>query len=330
MAFNYIINEKEVNGMKDKIQCAVASIIAIALFVLGFVFGFEISDLQKKVLNILLIIMVSSMAYCFIVGELSHNNSQMDKLWSVLPIAYVWIIFGFSHMNIRCLVIAIIVTLWGARLTFNFAEKGAYQLKFWAGEEDYRWAILRSTKPFDNKIVWAIFDFGFISVWQNIVIVGICLPSLAVMETTSFTIWDGLIAALAVAFFALEIVADYQQNLFQNKKYEYLKQGKKLEELPAPYHRGFNVSGLWGRMRHPNYLGEQGIWVSLYLFVISAGIAKYGIFNWTMFGCLLLILIFLGSSRMAEGISVGKYKEYQAYQKQVFKYLLIRKYQEGK
>ena len=38
----------------------------------------------------------------------------------------------------RLLVMALLVTAWGARLTFNFARKGGY-----TGMEDYRWAILR-------------------------------------------------------------------------------------------------------------------------------------------------------------------------------------------
>ena len=33
-----------------------------------------------------------------------------------------------------------LVTLWGARLTFNFARKGGYA----PGGEDYRWAVLRA------------------------------------------------------------------------------------------------------------------------------------------------------------------------------------------
>ena len=43
---------------------------------------------QIHVLNILGIICACSAAFCFIVGELTRNNSQMDKLWSLWPIAY--------------------------------------------------------------------------------------------------------------------------------------------------------------------------------------------------------------------------------------------------
>ena len=90
----------------------------------------------------------------------------------------------------------------------------------------------------------------------------------------------------------LELVADEQQWAFQTCKWAMLKAGKKLEELPMPYRLGFNTTGLWGRSRHPNYLGEQGTWAAFYLFTVGAGC---GILNWSMAGALLLVALFLGS-----------------------------------
>ena len=313
--------------MKDKISMIITLLVVITLGTLGFVFSSGVSTNQIETLKILGIICASSMAFCFIVGEITRNNSQMDKLWSILPIAYVWVVCAMSHFNPRTLIIAILVTLWGIRLTYNFAKKGAYSIKFWSGEEDYRWVYLRKQKGFSNKFVWCIFDLLFISIFQNIVVLGICLPSVAVMESASpIGAFDIVATILMAGFLLLEIVADYQQNKFQVKKYEYLNSGKKLNELPEPYNRGFNVKGLWGVMRHPNYLGEQGFWVSLFLFTIGAGVNNYFIFNWSMFGAILLIMVFVGSSRMAESMSNKKYLEYHEYQNRVFKYLPFRKY----
>ena len=83
-------------------------------------------------------------------------------------------------------------------------------------------------------------------------------------------------------------------------------------------------------MRHPNYLGEQGFWVSLFLFTLGAGVNSYCVFNWTMFGPLFLVFLFLGSSTFGEAISYGKYPEYKYYQSYVFKYLPLRKYNKEK
>lgn len=313
--------------MKKILPIVISVSLIIAAIVLGFVKGIELNAVQQKTLIILAITCGASALYCFVAGEISRNNSQMDKLWSVLPIAYVWVIAAMGEFRWRLIIIAVIVTLWGARLTYNFAKKGAYSIKFWSGEEDYRWVYLRKQKGFQNKFVWGIFDLLFISIFQNVVVLGITLPALGIMSSDApLNILDVAAALLMAGALLYEVVADRQQNSFQTKKYEYLNSGKKLEELPEPYNRGFNVTGLWARSRHPNYIGEQMIWVSLYLFTISAGVAHFGVFHWTIFGAGLLVLIFVGSSRMAEGISVKKYKEYPEYQRQVFKYLPIKKY----
>ena len=313
--------------MKKILPIFIAISLAVTCIVLGFVDGIKIDSTQQETLKILGIICASSILYCFVAGELSRNNSQMDKLWSILPIAYVWVACAMGGFKLRLIIIAAIVTLWGLRLTYNFAKKGAYSLKFWSGEEDYRWIYLRKQKPFTNKFVWGIFDLLFISTFQNVVVLGITLPMVGVMSSTEpFGIIDIIAGIIMFGALIYEIIADKQQNKFQTKKYEYLNKGMKLEELPEPYNRGFNVTGLWARSRHPNYIGEQMIWVGLYLFCIGANVCHLGIFNWTITGVMLLIMIFVGSSRMAEGISVAKYAEYPSYQKQVFKYLPIRKY----
>ena len=313
--------------MKKILPIVISVSLIIAAIILGFVKGIELNPVQEKTLLILGIICGASALYCFVAGELSRNNSQMDKLWSVLPIAYVWVIAAMGEFRWRLIIIAVIVTLWGARLTYNFAKKGAYSIKFWSGEEDYRWVYLRKQKGFQNKFVWGVFDLLFISIFQNAVVLGICLPALAIMTSdASLNVLDIVAGVLMAGSLLYEVIADRQQNAFQTKKYEYLNSGMKLEELPEPYNRGFNVTGLWARSRHPNYIGEQMIWVSLYLFTISGGVAHYGVFHWTILGVGFLVLIFVGSSRMAEGISVKKYKEYPDYQRQVFKYLPIKKY----
>ncbi len=314
--------------MKRTILMGLTVIAILTLSILGIVLGNNsLTELQLKTLLILAIICGSSIAYCFIVGELANNYSQMDKLWSLLPIAYTWVVAAMSNFKIRTVIIAVIATLWGIRLTYNFARKGAYSIKFWEGEEDYRWAILRSKKMFRKRIVWSTFDLFFISTYQNVLILAFTLPSLAVMESSkAFGVFDYLATILASLFLLLEVVADAIQYRFHSKKKELLKEGKTLQELPYPYSLGFNTIGVWGYMRHPNYLGEQGVWMSMYLFVIGAGVATYGIFNWSIVGPLFLILLFMGSSSLGENISSSKYPKYKEYQKQVFKYLPLRKY----
>ena len=313
--------------MKKYIEIVLVVLICISGIILGFINGIELSELQLKTIKILSYICLGSILYCFLVGEISRNNSQMDKLWSILPIIYTYVIMIMGKFQIRLVIIALLVTLWGIRLTYNFALKGAYSWKFWEGEEDYRWSILRKKKIFQNKFIWGLFNLFFISFYQNFLVLAITLPAVVLQEATNaFNVFDVIAVILALLFLFIETIADIQQWKFHKKKKELLSTGAKLEEIEAPYNKGFNTIGIWNRSRHPNYLGEQGFWVAIYLFTLGAGTNHHFLFNWTIFASLLLILLFLGSSTLGEAISSSKYPEYKEYQKKTSKYFPLWKY----
>ncbi|MBQ7728491.1 MAG: DUF1295 domain-containing protein [Clostridia bacterium] len=313
--------------MKKGLGIACAVLICLSVIVFGFLNGISLSGQQWHTLKVTGIIAICSAAYCFVVGEISRNNSQMDKLWSLLPIAYTWVIAWMGGFRARLVIMACLVTLWGIRLTYNFAKKGAYKIRFWEGEEDYRWAVLRGKDPFRNKIVWAFFDLFFISIYQNFLVWLISIPGIWMMDSDApFGVLDIVCIVLTLAFLVLETVADLQQWRFQQKKKDLLNAGTPLDSMEYPYNKGFNTTGLWNRFRHPNYLGEQGFWIAIYLFSLGCGINHYVFFNPSVLGCMLLVLLFLGSSTLGESISSSKYPEYAEYQKTVFKYLPIRKY----
>ena len=305
----------------------VGTLIGLSVIVCPILYIFvgpALDAAQLETLKLLCFIALCSATFCFVVGELTGNNSQMDKLWSLLPIAYTWIIAAKGGMAPRLVVMAVLATIWGARLTFNFARKGAYKLKFWEGEEDYRWGVLRSGPAFKKRWTWALFDLFFISIYQNALILMTTFPALVSMRSTTPFGWiDCIAAVLMLGFIIYETVSDEIQWKFQTKKWAMLKEGKKLEDLPAPYNKGFNTVGLWGRSRHPNYFAEQGTWVSFYIFSIGAGI---GVINWSVIGALLLIVLFQGSSALAEEISSGKYPEYELYRSKVSRFFPGKKY----
>ncbi|MCR5037543.1 MAG: DUF1295 domain-containing protein [Bacteroidales bacterium] len=292
--------------------------------ILYFHMGPALNESQLEVFKLIGIIAGCSALFCFIVGELSGNNSQVDKVWSILPFVYCWIIAVKGGMHPRLVVMAVLATLWGLRLSFNFARKGAYRLKFWEGEEDYRWKILRANPMLKNRVVWMLFDLIFISGYQNAIVLMLTFPALVCMGSTAPFGWiDAVAAVLMFGFIVYETVADEQQWAFHSKKWKMLNAGQKLEDLPEPYNKGFNTIGLWNVSRHPNYLAEQSIWVSLYIFSIGAGI---GIINWSMIGALLLIVLFIASTSLAEEISSSKYPEYPDYCKKVNKYFPGKKF----
>jgi steroid 5-alpha reductase family enzyme len=78
------------------------------------------------------------------------------------------------------------------------------------------------------------------------------------------------------------------------------------------------TEGLWKHARHPNFISEQAIWISFYFF----GVAASGqLINLTISGPLLLVILFIGSTRLTESISSSKYPGYAVYQKEVPKFI---------
>lgn len=308
------------------IVMAVLTLAALVLCPLLYLFvGPRLDVLQTATLKILLYICAGSALFCFIVGQTTGNNSQMDKLWSLLPIAYTLVAAVKGGMKPRLVIMFVLALIWGARLTMNFARKGAYKLKFWEGREDYRWAELRKSAFFSgHKVRWFFFNLGFISIYQNLIVLLITLPALAaVSSTVPLGVTDWVAAGLTAFFILFETVADEQQWRFQTEKWAMLRTGTKLENLPSPYCLGFNTTGLWNRSRHPNYLGEQAIWVSFYLFSVGAGV---GVCNYSVAGALLLVVLFFGSSAMSESISLSKYPLYADYLKKTSKFIPWKKY----
>lgn len=305
-------------------MCTLLLLSLVVCPILYFYVGPALNDLQIETLKTIGIIAGCSAFLCFALGEITRNNSQVDKIWSLLPIVYCWVIATKGGMHPRLVVMAVLTTLWGIRLTYNFARRGAYKLRFWEGEEDYRWETVRTLPFLQNRGVWMVFDLIFISGYQNALILMLTFPALVSMGSTAPFGWmDAVAAILMFGFIVLETTADEQQWKFQSKKWAMIKSGKKLEELPAPYDKGFNTIGLWSRSRHPNYLAEQAIWVSLYLFSIGAGV---GIINWSMIGALLLIVLFVASTSLVEGITNDKYPGYADYCKKVNKFFPGKKY----
>lgn len=299
----------------------IATIVIVPILI--YISGFSISAEQWSILiqgaKIMAIISLS----CFIVSELTKNYSQTDKIWSLAPIAYVWFFAWKGGFDQRTTLMAILVTLWGLRLTYNFARKGGYNILFWKGDEDYRWAVLREMPFLKGRFRWGIFNLVFISFYQNTLIFLITLPSLISINSTNSSLnWlDGVASLLILGFLVIETIADQQQYNYQTEKHRKIKSGEPLNDDQV---LGFLNKGLWSLVRHPNFAAEQAIWISYYLFSVAAT-GKW--FNWSITGAVLLVLLFFGSSTFTEQISAGKYPEYLNYRKTVPRFvpLLFRR-----
>lgn len=233
---------------------------------------------------------------------ITGEHSWVDRLWSVVPVVYVWIFAVAAGLeDARLDLIAALVTLWGIRLTFNFARKGGYA----PGGEDYRWAVLRARM---SRGAFALFNLFFIVIYQNVLLLLIALPALtAFQHRTPLSPLDLLCAALFVAFLTGETIADQQQWRFHGWKRAEAAAGRE----PNPR---FLQTGFFRYSRHPNFFFEQAQW--WVVFVIGC-VAAGSLLQWTVIGPLLLTGLFIGSTVFTESISLSKYPEYADYQRRV-------------
>ncbi len=286
--------------------------------VVTFYFDEGLDRIQQETLHTLLWVYGISAGLCFVVSSLTDNYSQVDKLWSIIPVPYVWIIAFYSDFEPRIVLMSVLVTLWAARLTYNFARRGGYSWKFWTGEEDYRWAILRAKPEFQAKWKWVLFNLFFISGYQMGLILLFTLPALKAMNSVNpLGAMDYVLSALLIGFVVMEFIADHQQFSYQETKHQQRKRGK----VDKFHSVGFTHTGLWAYMRHPNYAAEQSVWIVFYFFsVLSTGIWL----NWSIAGALLLVLLFKGSSDFSEEESAKKYPLYQKYIQEVGRFLPLK------
>lgn len=304
--------------MGNIVRLAALLIVTLLVFpVLAFQYDQSMTDLQWSWLWESGTIMLAFAGLSFLLGEITKNYSQTDKLWGLTPLVYVWHLAWRSGWDERLLLMGVLVTLWGLRLSYNFGRRGGFSWKFWTGKEDYRWAILQDMAFFKGKPMrWSIFNLLFISFYQHTLIWLFSMPALvAVGSDVALGGLDWLAAGLLLLFLALETIADQQQYDFQTEKYRRIAAG---EPLQGDYQRGFRSTGLWGLVRHPNYACEQGIWLAFYLFSVAA---SGNWINWSLVGALLLLLLFRGSSDFSERISGSKYPAYAEYQRTVGRFL---------
>jgi steroid 5-alpha reductase family enzyme len=226
---------------------------------------------------------------CWLASVLTREYSWVDRLWSIVPVVYVWV-FAARSGDARAILVAVLVTALGARLTFNFARRGGYA----PGGEDYRWGIIRRLIP---GWAYAAFNFLFIAVYQNALLLAITLPVWTMVNhPRPLVAYDAAVAALFVALLAGETIADQQRWIFHRTHPE----------------GGVLTTGLFRYSRHPNYFFEISPWWVVFLSaVIAAGTFRL----WTAAGAALLTLLFLGSTGFTEWISSSKHPEFADYKR---------------
>ncbi len=224
------------------------------------------------------------------------NSSVYDAYWSVAPplIGAYWLIAAGDRgaSAARQSVVLGLVVLWAVRLTANWARG-------WSGlgHEDWRYVDMRAQAkgPYWLVSLSGIHLFPTVQVLLSSLAL---YPALAV-GTNRFGPLDVVALVATAAAIALETVADEQLWHFTAR----------------PGRPGaIMAEGLWGRSRHPNYLGEITFWWGLWLFGLAAAPSWW----WTIVGPLAITAMFVFASiPMLERRNLERRPGYAEHQRRV-------------
>lgn len=229
----------------------------------------------------------------FVASFLFRNSSIYDPYWSVFPIfaAFYWFIeVGSAGNELKNIILLALVTLWGIRLTLNWARG-------WKGmiHQDWRYSKLEKDQ---GNMYWLV-SFSGIHLFPTIVVFLGLIPLYYIfLDPTSIGIIDIVAIMITLSAIIIETIADEQlKNFLRSNK-------------------GIMKKGIWSWSRHPNYFGEILFWFGLWLFLSDP---LTGDNYWKMSGVIAMIFLFnVISIPMMEKRQIVK-EGYKQYQKQVSK-----------
>jgi steroid 5-alpha reductase family enzyme len=235
-----------------------------------------------------LLVILACMAALWLVSLHLKNSSIVDIFWGTGFVIVNGIYFALSADGFlpRKLLIAILVTVWGLRLSIHILTRN------WGKPEDFRYRKWRE----ENGSRWWWKSFFQVFLLQGILLGIISAPLLAANFSASpdrLTVIDALgVLVWAVGFF-FESVGDAQLARF---KAEPAHKGKVLD------------TGVWRYSRHPNYFGDSVQWWGFYLIGACAG------GWWTVFSPVIMTLLLLrvsGAALLEKTLETRPgYKEY--------------------
>lgn len=234
----------------------------------------------------------------FAASRLHRSSSFYDAYWSVLPpllALYWWIAADAGVDPARWWLMAGLLAAWAVRLTANWVRTfpGLHH-------EDWRYALVRA-RAGRFEVLADLFGVHVIPTLQ--VFAGL-IPVYVVATRAGepLRILDGVAVVVGVVALTTETIADLQMRRFvATRRPEQAMQ-----------------SGLWAWSRHPNYVGECGVWLSMGLFGLAAWPGAW----WVLVGVVAMLAMFLGVSiPMMEQRSLERRPEYRDVMARVSRFL---------
>ena len=181
----------------------------------------------------------------WLVSLVRRDASIIDIFWGTGFVCIAWVGFILGPQSPRALILNVLVTLWGLRLSIYL---------WWRNHgkgEDYRYQAMRKrhTASFPIRSLFTVFWLQALLMW----LIAVPIRSVQAAEATPLGIFDIIGAVLWVSGLFFESVGDWQLARF---KADPANQGKIMNR------------GLWAWTRHPNYFGDAVLWWGFFCFAI--------------------------------------------------------------
>ena len=203
-----------------------------------------------------------------------NNASFYDAYWSVAPpfLAGYFLWAQNGELDLRALLLLLLVFAWAIRLTHNWARG-------WTGLAHIDWRYVDLSAQTGRA--WPLVNLLGIHLFPTVLVFVGCVSlqlSLA-PDTGAFGALDLLATLVGGSALWLEYTADNQLREFRLN----------------PDNQGTTLTtGVWSWCRHPNYLGEIGFWVALFLFAWAA--AGNAAFDLAIWGPIAMLVLFAAIS----------------------------------
>ncbi|MEM6926808.1 MAG: DUF1295 domain-containing protein [Myxococcota bacterium] len=231
----------------------------------------------------------------FLFSMALSNSSMYDAYWSVAPVP-IFVLFvvqpeAADGVFLRQALAGFVVCFWAVRLTLNWATG-------WPGMQHEDWRYVRLAQQTGR--LWPLVSFSGVHLMPTLLVFAGCLALWPAVTSPAPLGWlDGVAFVVGAGAVVIEAVSDIQLRRFAKRRTD-----------PSEVMQ----TGLWAWSRHPNYLGEIGFWLGLYLFALATGPDA----AWTGVGVFAMFLLFVGISiPMMEKRMVAKRPGYAAVQHRI-------------
>jgi steroid 5-alpha reductase family enzyme len=202
-----------------------------------------------------------------------RDASIVDVFWGTGFVFVAWTAYALADgSQDRALLLALLVTAWGLRLTAHLAHRNLGK------GEDYRYAEMRRR----HGDAWPLRSL-FVVFWlQGALIWVVSLPvQVAMADPTpaGLGVLDWVGTAVWAVGLTFEAVGDWQLSRF---KADPANRGKVMDR------------GLWRYTRHPNYFGDFCVWWGIWLVALTAGSTW-----WTVVGPAVMSVLLIRVSGVA-------------------------------